>query len=280
MFVMTFPAFSQVGIGTTNPDASSVLDVSSSSKGLLVPRLSTVQRLAIGSPAEGLLVFDNTTATYWYFQNGQWYELLKNPIGGGVNNTYFESDGTLVFNGNATVYNDFVVPLGTAKAGGNSPGWEKFRDNGSGSNGVWVWTFANSSTDELQIIVQMPHEWKEGSAINPHIHWSPMTSASGAVKWGMEYTWANYDQGATQTYPATTMLNATSASFSNAQYGSMITSFGPITLTNGKISNILLIRLFRNSSDPADTYPDKVAGLSFDIHYEANTLGSRTEFTK
>jgi len=49
-----------VGIGTTNPDTSAQLDVSSSTKGLLPPRLTTAQRDAIASPAAGLIIFNTT----------------------------------------------------------------------------------------------------------------------------------------------------------------------------------------------------------------------------
>lgn len=52
--------YSQVGIGTITPDASSILDVSSNSKGLLMPRLSTVQRDAILLPASGLMIYNLT----------------------------------------------------------------------------------------------------------------------------------------------------------------------------------------------------------------------------
>ncbi|WP_281765719.1 hypothetical protein [Neptunitalea lumnitzerae] len=48
----------QVGVGTTNPDASSALDISSTSSGLLIPRLTTAQRDAIASPATGLMIFN------------------------------------------------------------------------------------------------------------------------------------------------------------------------------------------------------------------------------
>ena len=47
-----------VGIGTTTPDASSMLDVTSTSKGMLVPRMTTAQRTAIAAPTNGLLVYD------------------------------------------------------------------------------------------------------------------------------------------------------------------------------------------------------------------------------
>lgn len=47
-----------IGIGTTIPDASSQLDVSSTDRGVLIPRMTSAQRDAIESPANGLLVFD------------------------------------------------------------------------------------------------------------------------------------------------------------------------------------------------------------------------------
>ena len=50
----------QVGIGTTNPDASAVLELKTSDKGLLIPRLTTTEITAITSPAEGLIVYNVT----------------------------------------------------------------------------------------------------------------------------------------------------------------------------------------------------------------------------
>ena len=64
-----------VGINTTSPDASAVLDVSSTSQGLLVPRMTTTQRNAIASPATGLLVFDLSTTSFWYFDGTSWVDL-------------------------------------------------------------------------------------------------------------------------------------------------------------------------------------------------------------
>jgi len=48
----------QVGIGTTTPDTSSILDVESTDKGVLVPRLTTAQINAVTTPATGLLVYN------------------------------------------------------------------------------------------------------------------------------------------------------------------------------------------------------------------------------
>ena len=69
ILVLFFSQFlnAQVGIGTTNPDASSMLDVSSNAKGLLMPRVTTSQRNAIVNPATGLILFNITTSNFNYF---------------------------------------------------------------------------------------------------------------------------------------------------------------------------------------------------------------------
>lgn len=60
LLLLSTVLYSQVGIGTTMPDDSSVLDLSSSSKGLLMPRLTTVERDAILLPASGLMIYNLT----------------------------------------------------------------------------------------------------------------------------------------------------------------------------------------------------------------------------
>jgi Head domain of trimeric autotransporter adhesin/Chaperone of endosialidase len=46
--------------------------------GLILPKMTTAQRLAVASPVDGMLVFDNTTQTYWYRKSGTWTELPSN----------------------------------------------------------------------------------------------------------------------------------------------------------------------------------------------------------
>ncbi|MEX0995427.1 MAG: hypothetical protein WDZ45_00090 [Flavobacteriaceae bacterium] len=68
-------SFSQVGIGTVSPDPSSMLEVSSDSRGILIPRMTTAQRDAISSPSEGLNIYNLTTKTTDVFSNGVWKSL-------------------------------------------------------------------------------------------------------------------------------------------------------------------------------------------------------------
>lgn len=118
----------QVGIGTSNPNASAVLDVESTTQGFLTPRMTTTERLAIGSPANGLMVYDTTLKSFYHYDSSStsWskirsdgserlkYKLIKSTdvlatvlaaelANGSGNNyklfsdTYYEINGTVVF---------------------------------------------------------------------------------------------------------------------------------------------------------------------------------------
>lgn len=89
------PLFSQtnsVGIGTLTPDPSAILDIDASplnNKGVLVPRLTTGQRLAIPSPANGLLVFDSDFSCFYYWSttSTSWKSLCESGSGGATGST-------------------------------------------------------------------------------------------------------------------------------------------------------------------------------------------------
>jgi uncharacterized protein (TIGR02145 family) len=57
ILLLTATTYAQVGIGTTSPDASSALDITSTTKGLLIPRMTAAQRAAITTPSQGLIIF-------------------------------------------------------------------------------------------------------------------------------------------------------------------------------------------------------------------------------
>ena len=79
IFISTI-SLAQVGIGTTSPDASAKLEISSTSQGLLPPRMTYAQRQAISSPAIGLMIYctDCGNGEPQYYSGVEW----KNMIGG------------------------------------------------------------------------------------------------------------------------------------------------------------------------------------------------------
>jgi hypothetical protein len=75
LFALFLPAviYAQVGIGTTAPSASSALDITSTTSGLLAPRMTAAQKTAIASPATGLLIYQTDgTAGFYYYNGSAW----------------------------------------------------------------------------------------------------------------------------------------------------------------------------------------------------------------
>ena len=81
--VLTATTYAQVGIGTTTPDGSAALDITSTTKGLLIPRMTNAQRLAISNPAAGLEVFvtDFDGGSFMFYDGTEWgkLSLTKRP---------------------------------------------------------------------------------------------------------------------------------------------------------------------------------------------------------
>ena len=79
LLLVSMGSFAQVGIGTTTPNASAMLDVQSTTKGLLLPRLTTTQRDAIATPAAGLQIYNTTTNCINFYNGTGWYETCGVP---------------------------------------------------------------------------------------------------------------------------------------------------------------------------------------------------------
>jgi Chaperone of endosialidase/Head domain of trimeric autotransporter adhesin len=80
-YLTLFSATAQnnVGIGTTTPDASAVLDLTATTKGLLAPRMTQAQRNAITAPATGLLIYQTDNTPGFYAYNGTAWAAVGSP---------------------------------------------------------------------------------------------------------------------------------------------------------------------------------------------------------
>ena len=93
----------QVGIGTVTPQTNSMLDVTSTTKGVLLPRLTTAERTTLGTTLtatpdvkdKGMQVFDTETNSFWYWNGTTWAE------NGGKN--IYSADGTIAADRNVGV---------------------------------------------------------------------------------------------------------------------------------------------------------------------------------
>jgi hypothetical protein len=137
--------------------------------------------------------------------------------------------------------------------------------------------FSASAENIVAIQAQMPHSWKEGSTISPHIHWSPTSTHTGNVKWQMKYKIANVFEAFPAEWTTVTALQAAAGVSDTHQ----LTDFdGDITMTGKTLSAMILILISRLGADGADTYTGTVKLNEIDIHYEIDGFGSASEYSR
>jgi hypothetical protein len=83
--LLTTTTYAQIGINNENPDASAALDITSTTGGLLVPRMTAAQRDAITTPSQGLIIFCSDCASGEGELQIKLTSSWKNTIGGDVN---------------------------------------------------------------------------------------------------------------------------------------------------------------------------------------------------
>ncbi|HWB62529.1 MAG TPA: collagen-like protein [Chitinophagales bacterium] len=79
VFGLSVSAQNNVGIGTPTPDASAIVEMQSTAKGMLIPRMTTAERTAIASPANALMVFDTDQNCFYFYSSAgsQWVSLCN-----------------------------------------------------------------------------------------------------------------------------------------------------------------------------------------------------------
>ena len=141
--------------------------------------------------------------------------------------------------------------------------------------------FDAAGVEVVGLVVQLPHSYKEGTDLRPHVHWMKTTSASGAVLWQMRYKVIKIGDVADAdftTETASVVVDGTTDT--NTANKHLITSFPVIPGAGIQISDMFCIELSRLGNDPADTYGADARLLEFDIHYQQDEPGSRQQFLK
>src|SRR5258706_10612708 len=82
-----FPSTGAAGIGTLTPNASSLLDITSTTKGILIPRMTLTQRNAIVSPVTGLMIYQtNSTPGFYYYSGSAWVAVSAKGVNKSLSN--------------------------------------------------------------------------------------------------------------------------------------------------------------------------------------------------
>lgn len=192
------------------------------------------------------------------------------------NYSEFEPDGTLVMYGNATVFDDLTGDITRTKTVGT-------RVTLNDTENSIDYTSACTLTDYLFLNYQMSHKWKAGSSIYPHIHFYQASSA--IPNFLLEYRWQR--NGGTKTTSWTRLkCNTPAFTYVSGTLNQLVYSAAIAAPTGYSISDIIQIRVIRDTANTStlftgtDTYNGNASVISVDIHYEIDTLGSRTEIEK
>lgn len=135
--------------------------------------------------------------------------------------------------------------------------------------------FSGSQENVIAGVAQLPHAWKRGSAIHPHIHWSKPVGSANAVAWVLYYRILGspgQTHGALQgPFAATTTVGDPTASNSM-----LISSFAEIDMAGQKESTCLAWQVRRLGNTDADSGTARL--FEFDIHYQTDKSGTIEEF--
>ena len=139
----TFPSTGAAGIGTVTPNASSLLEIKSTSKGILISRMTQAQRNAIVSPATGLMIYQtNNTPGFYYYTGTAW-----TPVSSGANTALSNLVSPTAINVNLLPGTDNLKSLGSA-----SFRWKNLSIAGDASiNGLTVGVGGGSVTSNTAL---------------------------------------------------------------------------------------------------------------------------------
>jgi hypothetical protein len=208
-----------VAIGNTNPNVTAQLDVDSTTRGFLPPRLTTSQRNLITTPATGLQIYNTTDNVMQHYNGTSW---VNEAGGGGV--------GTVTGSGAATQVAFWTGSTGsTTELAGNS---NLYWDNSSNSLGIGITT----PTSNLDVVGTVEFQ-NPTAAYDGGILGSELLTASGWTTTGWTGTYAS---GFTHTTGNTSVLSNTLAAtigwYYQIEYTITGRTAGSITISFGEQS--------------------------------------------
>lgn len=202
----------------------------------------------------------------------RWVDYNKFSIFGDLtNHTEFEPDGTMVFHGDARTYNDLYTGVAGGKVpAANYPDWSAFTTN------TGAFTFKVNDYIDLSTI-ELTHDYAEGTNLEVHLHLvnNGTDVDERKVKYIIYYTYGEPDSFNNQ-FSAEGNLPAELTLPANVVDKSVIyLSMGTIDGTNIKMGTQIKFRVKRIASTGTEPTGNPFLGM-VGVHYQQNTLGSRT----
>ncbi len=220
----------------------------------------------------------NSGVLHWW-QDEDYFNIPNEIRFGAVTTNYskFETDGTLEFNGTATVFEDIIISLDAAKVpAANAPTWSGFISN--------LNAYTYGVNDFQEFTSEIAHSYKEGSTILFHVHGATngQEGSDKTIKFEIEYELIdNQTSGALgDVYAGTTTINAEiTIPSGTTDKTSWVIDVGTDATGNFLQGAGIKGRVRRIASSGAEPAADPFV-VQVGVHIEQDTVGSRTELTK
>lgn len=195
--------------------------------------------------------------------------MITTRTGKGSPLSYAEMDANLdqfdlkTKDGWADIVSEFYTRGGPA-----SPGVSQF------IGGIYLLEFSDSDTLEAFANVHIPHAYRPGSMMYPHIHFSTTSNLAGTVRWGVEWTFARrHDSTGQITFPATSTIYIDfpiPANSANVHFVAEPAEGLGIPGTHIEVDGMVMTRVFREAGHTNDTFAASVWAITADMHIEVD----------
>lgn len=160
------------------------------------------------------------------------------------------------------IYDDIIISASSLRGGTTAPAFIEF------ISPIWALAFVDTQTDTVYGSFELPHSYKEGTALEVHLHWSPSNNDTGECGWKFEYAIAGMG---TEAFTKKTAL-ILSQPASGIPFDHMYASLGEIAAAGRKIGDVIAFELSRPTGDG---FTGSAFLHSIGVHYQVDTLGSR-----
>lgn len=172
----------------------------------------------------------------------------------------------------SSAYNDINISLVPQTSGASVPATIAF--NGDTYLKCIAFNGTTANIDALPCSMEVLHDYKEGTDIEFHVHWYPTNATVANVKWQLRYAWFNKGS-AVPAGTTVSIVQATSGVAWQEQHAEIV-----ISGTGKTMGSRFVFCLFRDPTDASDTYGANAAVTDMGLHYQRDSLGSRTAEAK
>ena len=134
-----------------------------------------------------------------------------------------------------------------------------------------------NTSEQLFGQIEILHDYSEGTALYPHIHWCPVNGNAGNVLWLIDYNIIPLGGSFPNSVQTTSMLSPASGVAWKHQINE---SASPISGSGIGIGSIFSFRVYRTPTAEPDTYGSDAVLLQVGLHVQVNTPGSSQRFVK